>query len=546
MIRPRLLAALLLALLSVPPLWPAVALLRGESRAGGASLFDAAARARLTVLATNTALLTAGVAALAVPVGVGLAVLLERTDLPGRHWWRRLLLLALFVPLPLWLSGWQGPLTSVLALFLDATDDGWLPRAPGLVPAICLHALAALPWVVLIVGHGLSSVEPELEEDALTVRPPGWVLLHVTLPRCRLALAAATLWVAVQTAGEITITDLLQVRTFAEEVDTQLSGPERDLDGDPLGRAVAVSLLAQLLVVPALTLLLARLAARTPAGTTPLRRAPGLSWGRWRGLIGLVVGGLVVTLLLVPVGGLIGRAGWHGAVGRWSFPVLVGELGQATVQDTGLLLRSLLVAAAAGALAATIALLVCWQARTSSWLRGFLLASAALAWATPGPLLGLGLKELFRGLVDWTIPWTPLPARLLWYGPSPLPLLAVDLLRGWPFAVALVWPAMQALPRELLEACRLDGPGPAREWWTVVVPLTAPAAGRAALAVAILSLGELSAGKLVSTPGFEGFAEALWAQMHYGLSADLAARALLLLAAVGMAAALLPSRPRPA
>jgi biopolymer transport protein TolR len=35
--------------------------------------------------------------------------------------------------------------------------------------------------VVLLVALGLRASEPELEEDALTIRPPAWVLWHVTL-----------------------------------------------------------------------------------------------------------------------------------------------------------------------------------------------------------------------------------------------------------------------------------------------------------------------------------------------------------------------------
>src|SRR5262245_37405742 len=62
---------------------------------------------RLAGLARNTALLVGSTLALALPVGVALAVLLERTDLPGRGLFASLLVIALFVPLPLFVSGWQ-------------------------------------------------------------------------------------------------------------------------------------------------------------------------------------------------------------------------------------------------------------------------------------------------------------------------------------------------------------------------------------------------------------------------------------------------------
>ena len=106
-----------------------------------------------------------------------------------------------------------------------------------------------------------------------------------------------------------------------------------------------------------------------------------------------------------------------------------------------------------------------------------------------------------------------------------------NIVRFLPVAMALLWPVVRLVPRELIESARLDGAGPVRELVWVGGPYVRVAALRAAVAVTILALGELSAGKLVSTPGAESYAEVVWAQLHYGVSGDLAARCLLLLAA---------------
>jgi ABC-type Fe3+ transport system permease subunit len=124
-----------------------------------------------------------------------------------------------------------------------------------------------------------------------------------------------------------------------------------------------------------------------------------------------------------------------------------------------------------------------------------------------------------------------------------VPLLWADLLRFFPFALALLWPAVREVPPELREAARVDGAGPLAEFWLVVRPLTAAAFWRTVLAVGVLSLGELSAGKLVSTPGMPSFAETIFTKMHYGVTNDLAASCLLLLVFVTAGAALL-SAPR--
>jgi len=95
-----------------------------------------------------------------------------------------------------------------------------------------------------------------------------------------------------------------------------------------------------------------------------------------------------------------------------------------------------------------------------------------------------------------------------------------------------MWPVLRLLPRDLRDAARVDGARPLQELWYIVIPLSAPACLMATFAVAVLSLGELSASKLVETPGSQTFAHEVFNQMHYGVTNDLAALCLVLLAAV--------------
>jgi iron(III) transport system permease protein len=146
---------------------------------------------RLASLAQNTLLLVGGTLALALPLGVAGAVLLYRTDLPGRHLLRSVTILALFVPLPLFATAWQAtlgtggwlPVTFWTTLPPDdpdiaATGIAWKPWTQGLLPAIWIHVVAALPWVIWIVGQGLCWVERELEEEALLAAGAWHVLNH--------------------------------------------------------------------------------------------------------------------------------------------------------------------------------------------------------------------------------------------------------------------------------------------------------------------------------------------------------------------------------
>ena len=70
-----------------------------------------------------------------------------------------------------------------------------------------------------------------------------------------------------------------------------------------------------------------------------------------------------------------------------------------------------------------------------------------------------------------------------------------------------------------------------------MLPLAWPSCLYAALAVTVLALGELSASKLVETPGDETFAHAVFTQMHFGIGGPLAALCLILLAGVAVGGA---------
>jgi iron(III) transport system permease protein len=498
-------------------------------------------------LARTTALLIAGTLALSLPAGVAGAVLLYRTDLPLRRWLRLLVLLTLFVPLPLFTSGWQAVVGSggwlPLAIWnlprpdepaSPATGAAWSPWGQGIGSAVWVQAVAALPWVVLLVGQGLCWVERELEEDALTAAGSWRVLWQVSLRRSAAAVAAAALWVALQTGTEITVTDVMQVRTFAEEVYTQfvVPGPSTG-PAEAVARAVAVTLPVTLLTAALVAVLARRWELRLPPRATLV--APPLLFplGRWRLPAFAVTAAVCLTLLGLPLGSLVWRAGLHGAPPSWSAAVVLRALGSSARADGGELLDSLLLAGSAGAACALLALLACWLSVGARRFGAGVLILMAVAWAMPGSVVGLGLKGTINGLLRLTGDWRPL-AQALWYGPSLVPLLWVDLLRFFPFAVAVLWPVVRLLPPELRDAARVDGARPWQELVYVVLPLTGPACLRAGLVAAVLSLGEISAGKLVSTPMKPSFAEVVFTQMHYGVTNHLAAQCLLLLAAVAV------------
>ena len=102
---------------------------------------------RLLSLSFESISLALGVIALAMPLGIVCALLLERTRLPLRGLFRFAVLLGLFIPLPLYASAWQGVFSAsgvftqlLLPPPASLTDFASLrsarPWSSGLLPAV--------------------------------------------------------------------------------------------------------------------------------------------------------------------------------------------------------------------------------------------------------------------------------------------------------------------------------------------------------------------------------------------------------------------------
>ena len=513
------LPVLLAALVATPLLVPLAELARRPD--GWAALREAP---RVATLAGNTLALAAGAVLLAVPLGVLAAVAVERGGVPGRAALGVLLVVGALTPLPVYAAGWQA--AAGAAGLPDV--GGWRPWREGLLPAAWVHGVAGVPWVALFVALALRTADPRLEDNALLAGGRRAVWRGVLWPRVRVAAAAGACWVAVQALTESAVTDVMMVRTFAEEVYFQLVG-------NPAGVSAAVAVTLPVWAVAAAVAALAlRRGAAAGAGAVLAPRGAPTRGPVWVALAAWLAAAVLVGVPVVALAGRVGDAGLFARVARTHGLVLA---------------ESILWGAVAGGVAAALALAASWRARDSRRWAGFLIALTAVAWVTPAPLAGLGLKTLVGRLVSAEdavlgpdAAFAPVRS-LLYDQPSPLPEVWVHVLRFFPLAVAVVWPAVRAVPRELIDAAVLDG-GPRAAWRAAVWPGVRGAVGVAVVAVAMLSAGEVVAAKLVQPPGRHGFAQQLFDAMHYGADATVAAMCLLQLAAVAAVSTLFLARAR--
>ena len=508
----RLCAQVVLVLVAIPAFWPL------GTAVGSPSACHTLAEElpRLILLLRNTALLAVGVLAICLPAGVCLGATLFRVRLPMSALWLVVLVTAAFTPLVLYVGGWQsliGPYGIVRPSLGPRLSVGGLPAV------LAIHSLAALPWVSGIVGLALRAGERDLEEQALLQASPARVLWSVSLPLAWPALLFASFLAIVPILTDMTVTDLFVVRTFAEEVYTEL---ETGGGGQATSLvALAMSLLFALL----LALLLGRLANSRLWPTADLPSYQIERGTRWLAL----AGASLFVCLLLPLVGLIRQLGLEtsptGGDCHWSAWVAWHYLTTEYANAGPTILANAISAGTAGLLSIALAIPLAWY-----WRFGGRVARSVgpllLAWLLllPGPLLGISLIELFD---------RPSPLGLLGaLYDSPAVMLLGQALRALPLALLVLASAFLRLDRQMLDAALVEG---AYGWsllLRVVLPAMRPVGVLAWLISSAFCLSELPTTKLLAPPGSDPLAVRIFGLLHTGTANQQAALCLVLLSMI--------------
>jgi iron(III) transport system permease protein len=468
---------------------------------------------RQEALLRNTLLLVGGTCAISVPLGTLIAFLLVRSDLPGRRQLAAVLGAMLFVPLYLQAAGWDAGFGKLG--WFPASGDQMMPLLSGWRAAVWIHAMASMPWVVLIVAAGIRQVEPELEEEMLLVAPWWRVALAVTLPRTLAAIAVAALWVAVLTAGEMTVTDQYLVRTFAEELYTGFAL------GDDLGSSwltVLPGIAAQACLI-LIGLLIARNAARA---TRTSVRPPRVFQLRWmRVPVTMFVTAVLAMIVGLPLGNLFHAAGIivrqtaEGPIREWSLVQTLHVVLAAPVRYVHEFRWTAEIAAMAATAAVLIALPLAWTARRGGYRAWPAMLIGGTLISLPGPLIGL----LVIGLLD-----RAQPSIFIWLYDRTLlaPVLAV-LCRVLPIATLICWYALRSIADDVLDSAACEGAGPVAQFWRIALPQRWLALGAAWLVCFAIGAGDLACSILVVPPGVITVPIRVFGLLHYGVDEQVAA-----------------------
>jgi iron(III) transport system permease protein len=494
---------------------------------------------RVGRLWANTALLAAAATLVAVPMGTVAALAVFKSDTPGRRLAVLLFTGMLFVPLYVvtgaWdagfgIQGWQ-TLVANPRLAYEPWLAGW--RA-----AIWVHGLAAVPWVVLIVGAGLRAVEAEIEEDAATCATPLQVVGHITLPRAAPAIVMASIWVAIVAAVEISVTDFFQLRTFAEEVYTQAAlGTFGLIDSVENSQPFSAAGLWIGLLLSSVLALAAMLAAGrlfSQLADAP-QRAPWI-WrlGSWRWPAAIALWAIMLLVAGVPLANLAYKAGIQvsatasGHVRSWSPAKVAERIAAAPGEYRGELWLSTRIGAGAATAALALAVPLAWSMRLARRSPRIRLAVLALCLTIPGPLLGLAAIHLLNRPPDSPFSWM---AAL--YDSNFAPWL-VQTIRALPLVTLVLWPALASVPQAMLEAAATEGAGWWRQLLQIAMPQRWPAVAAAWLVGFAVAVGELAATVLVLPPQkYTAISVRVFQMLHYGVDDRLAAICLVMIFGIG-------------
>jgi iron(III) transport system permease protein len=440
----------------------------------------------------NTASLSITREGIALVIGVLLAWLIARTDMPLKGSLEFIFWVAFFLPpLPVAI-GWILLLDQQFGLV-----NQWLQLLPFVhAPLFNIYSFWGIVWVhlttnlgvkVLLLAPAFRNMDAALEESSRScgVTALG-TLRRVVVPLMAPAIIVATILGLIRSLDAFEVELLLGVPIHLYVYSTKI----RDLvTFEPPQYAPALALGTMLLVV-----LLALVAAqRWYVGRHVYRTVGGRGFstrptllGRWRvpaAAVVLVIA-LVVTLvpMLVLLMGTFMRAfGYFNIPHPWTI-----EHWQRVLTDPSLLraFRNTMVVGGGVAVIGTVfySLIAYVIVKTRFAGRAALDLLSWLPWAIPGILMGLALL--------WTVFETPFLLPL--YGSVSVLILAL-IIKSMPFGVQLSKSVLLQLGDDLEEASRIVGGGWFQTYRRVVLPLLAPTL------VTVALIGFMSAARDIST-----------------------------------------------
>jgi iron(III) transport system permease protein len=443
-----------------------------------AEAYDLLVSSRTALITANSLALATAVTLFSILIGVPLAVLTTRTDLPYPR------LFTVVAALPLVIPSYIGAIAFV-SMFgsggeIDTLFGTTIPRVEGLRGAVLIITLYTYPYVFLTTRAALLSMDSSLVDAARTLDASRIdAFRRVTLPQIRPGIAAGALLAALYAISDFGTPAFMRANVFTSTIYWEFGG---------FNVEYAALLALQLVAIVAVILVIEAGIGRDEDASGGTSRGGEISLGHWKWPSMGAVLSLGVLTLVVP---LVIFTNW-----------LIRSVGDPIPSlefQPEFALNSVYLALLAAVVACLFALPVAYYSgRTNSVLSRVLERATYVGFAVPGIVIGLAL--VFLG--TRTLP--SLYRQGVWL------LVFAYVVRFLPQAVGTVRSSVLQIDDAVIEAARTLDAGPLDTFRRITLPLIMPGVIAGGVLVFLTTMKELPMTLMLQPIGMDTLVIVIW------------------------------------
>ncbi|OIB55516.1 ABC transporter permease [Natrialba sp. SSL1] len=427
----------------------------------------------------NSIVLMAVVMLCSILLGVPLAVLTARTDLPHPRFWTIVAALPLVIPSYIGaiafvgMFGSGGEIDSVLGTTIPAID--------GLSGSIFIITLYTYPYVFLTTRAALLSMDSSIVDAARTLNAsPFEAFKRVTFPQIRPGIAAGALLAGLYAISDFGTPAFMGANVFTSRIYWETTG---------FGREYAALLALQLIAIVAVVLVIeAGIGRDEDATSSGDGEGSTIRLGNWKWPAMGFVSLLGVLTLVIPVA----------IFTRWLFRS-EGDRIPAYEFQLEFAFNSVYLALLAALVACLFALPVAYYSgRVNSLTSRILERATYVGFAVPGVVIGLALVFLGNRMLP------SLYRQGVWL------LVFAYVVRFLPQAVGTIRSSVLQVDEKTIEAARTLNAGRLETFRRVTLPLIMPGVVAGSVLVFLTTMKELPVTLMLRPIGMETLVSLIW------------------------------------
>ena len=467
-------SAIVAALVVSPMLW----LVLRATEVEMARAIDLVFSSRTAWITVNSITLMALVTLFSIGLGVPLARLTTRTDLPFPRVWTVIAALPLVIPSYIGAIAFAGMFGS--GGEIDSLLGVTIPRIEGLPGAVFIITLYTYPYVFLTTRAALLSMDSSIVDAARTLNAgPLEAFRRVTFPQIRPGIAAGALLAGLYALSDFGTPAFMGANVFTSRIYWEATD---------FNREYAALLALQLIAIVAIVLVIEAGIGRDEDASGGGGSGSTIQLGNWKWPAMGFVSGLGVLTLVVPVA----------IFTNWLFR---SEGDRIPAYEFGweIAYNSVHLAALAALVACLFALPVAYYSgRTNSLVSRILERGTYVGFAVPGVVIGLAL--VFMG--NRALP--SLYRQGIWL------LVFAYVVRFLPQAVGTVRSSVLQVDDQTIEAARTLNAGPLEAFRRVTLPLIMPGVIAGGVLVFLTTMKELPVTLMLRPIGMETLVSLIW------------------------------------